>query len=127
MKNLKTWLFKIEFREPGTSANCRREMFKNLNRNHAKLEKCNTAIKHNSKLSAYATIRPSLYYESISLDPSTSRAVRRPRRTAAADNLWAPPPPTFVDRRAAAAAAADNLPARRRYHCCCVVIFCNFR
>jgi len=41
----------------------------------------------------------------------TYRAVRRPRRAAAADNLWAPPP-TFVDRRAA---AADNLSARRRY------------
>src|SRR6218665_2095753 len=52
------------------------------------------------------------------------RAVRRPCRAAAADNLWAPPPTTFVDRRAAA--AADNLSARRRYHCCCVVIFGNF-
>ena len=37
------------------------------------------------------------------------RAVRRPRRAAAANNLWAPPPATFVDRR-----AADNLSARRR-------------
>src|SRR6218665_2508238 len=71
------------------------------------------------------------------------RAVRRPCRAAAADNLWAPPPTTFIDRRAAAAAAdnlwapppptfvdrraaADNLSARRRYHCCCVVIFGNF-
>src|SRR6218665_3535775 len=36
-----------------------------------------------------------------------SRAVRRPRRAAAADNLWAPPP-TFVDRRGA---PAPNLPA----------------
>src|SRR6218665_1955267 len=56
--------------------------------------------------------------------PLESRAVRRPGRAAAADNLWAPPP-TFVDRRAAA--AADNLSALRRYHCCCIVIFWNFR
>ena len=39
------------------------------------------------------------------VDLLSLRAVHRPRRAAAADNLWAPPPPTFVDRRA----TADNL------------------
>src|SRR6218665_556014 len=39
--------------------------------------------------------------EEQSLKLIRGRAVRRPRRAAAADNLWAPPP-TFVDRRAAA-------------------------
>src|SRR5688572_32948757 len=48
-------------------------------------------------------------------DPPRTRALRRPRRAAAADISWAPPPPIFVDRRAAAA-AADNSSARRRCH-----------
>ena len=50
------------------------------------------------------------------------RAVRRPRRVATTNNLWAPQPPTFVDW----SVAADCLSARRRCHFCCVLILLQF-